>query len=392
MTIKYSNLGADRQLNEIVMAGSHDAAITSGPTNAQTQSLDILGQAQAGVRFFDIRVAAQTVPGGGPGGKEAQLRAFHAPGLNNDTKTRQLKDLGGQSVAIERSKLKGEGMGAAWGMGLTQILQDAKKFVESAEFSGEFLILKFDKCTNWGLIADTCRSVLGNKIYSGGGNLNTKSLADLAGKVVVGFMSGGYSELKLPAQRVGITHIKNLYKPPAGYDGNFDGLQYWGAGGTKLNNSGHDAKIEENIRTQKGILKKAAVGIADKKVPLRNKVKTPGCSAADPNAVGMMYWTTTGVFKNIKERNDKMWDKQHLGGMDTIWRSGFKDYIDNALPGNVDACSFSSGGMLKLFMPNIVMIDFADPEKCDHIYGLNVVAAAELVKICQKLDLVGAAR
>jgi len=391
MTIKYANLGTDRQLNEIVMAGSHDAAITSGPSNAQTQSLDILGQARAGVRFFDIRVAAQTVPGGASGAKEAQLRAFHAPGLNTDTKTRQLKDLG-QSVALERSKLKGEGMGAAWGMGLSQILEDAKKFVGSAEFAGEFLILKFDKCTNWGLIADTCRSVLGKAIYDGGGNLNTKTLADLSGKVVVAFMSGGYAELKQPAQRVGITHIKNLYKPPAGYDGSFDGLQYWGAGGTALNNSSFGAKIQENIKTQKGILKKAALGIADKKARLGNKVKTPGCSAADPNAIGMMYWTTTGVFKNIQERNEKMWDRQHLGGMDTIWRSGFKDYIDNALPGNVDACSFSSGGMLKLFMPNIVMIDFADPDKCEHIYGLNVIAAAELVKICQKLDLIGAAR
>lgn len=391
MPIKYSNLGADRQLNEIVMAGSHDAAITSGPTNAQTQSLDILGQARAGVRFFDIRVAAQTTPGGASGGKEAQLRAFHAPGLNTDTKTRQLKDLG-QSVALERSKLKGEGMGAAWGLGLSKILDDAKKFVESAEFSGEFLILKFDKCTNWDLIAQTCRSVLGNKIYSGGGNLNTKTLADLAGKVVVAFMSGGYSELKLAAQRVGITHIKNLYKPPAGYDDNFDGVQYWGAGGTKLNNSGYDSKIEENIRTQKDILKKAATGIRDKKARFSSKVKTPGCSAADPNAIGMMYWTTTGVFKNIKSRNDQMWDNKHLRGMDTIWRSGFQDYIDNALPGNVDACSFSSGGMLKLFMPNIVMIDFADPAKCEHIYGLNTIAAAELVKICQKLDLIGAAR
>lgn len=390
MPIKYSNLGSDRQLNEIVMAGSHDAAITSGPDNAQTQSLDILGQARAGVRFFDVRVAAQTVPGGASGQKEAQLRAFHAPGLDTGSKTRQLKDLG-KSVTLERSKLKGESMGAAWGLGLSKILDDAKKFVESAEFSGEFLILKFDKCTNWELIAETARSVLGSRLHSGG-NLNTSTLGDLAGKVVVAFMSSGYSMLKQPAQRVGITHIKNLYKPPAGYDGNFDGLQYWGAGGTAINASGHEGKIEENIRKQEGILKKAATGIKDKKTRFTRKVKTPGCAAAAPDVMGMMYWTTTGVFKNIQSRNDLMWDKTHLGGMDTIWRSGFQDYIDNALPGNVDACSFSSGGMLKLFMPNIVMIDFADPAKCDHIYGLNTIAAAELVKICQKLDLIGAAR
>jgi len=38
--IKYSELGADKRLNEIVMAGSHDAGITSGAANAKTQSLE----------------------------------------------------------------------------------------------------------------------------------------------------------------------------------------------------------------------------------------------------------------------------------------------------------------------------------------------------------------
>ncbi len=56
----YIELGPDKQLNEIVFAGSHDAGISGGGSNAKTQSLDILGQAQAGVRFFDVRVAAQS--------------------------------------------------------------------------------------------------------------------------------------------------------------------------------------------------------------------------------------------------------------------------------------------------------------------------------------------
>ncbi len=385
--IKYADLGLDLQLNEIVMAGSHDAAITSGPDNAQTQSQDILGQAIAGVRFFDIRIAAQTVLGGG-GAKQAQLTAFHAPGLKTETKTRFSSDLG-RNVSIERSKLKGDSSGAAWGMGLTKILQDAKAFVELGVYSSEFLILKFDKCTNWDLIAETCRAVLGNAIYSDGGNINTKTLDDLQGKVICAFMTSGYSSLKLPGQKVGIAHIKNLYKPPAGYESDFEGLQYWGAGGTKINSSGFESKISENISTQKKVLKSAATGVADKKKTFSKKVKTPGCSAANPNAVGMMYWTTTGVFKSIKDRNAMMWDDAHIGGLDTIWKSGFEEYISNALPDSVDGMSFSSGGTLKLFMPNIVMIDFSDTAKCEHIYSLNTLAATSLVKVCQKLDIHG---
>ena len=61
--ITYYELGASKQLNEIVVAGSHDAGITSGGTNVKTQALDIGEQAQAGVRVFDLRIAATSVPG-----------------------------------------------------------------------------------------------------------------------------------------------------------------------------------------------------------------------------------------------------------------------------------------------------------------------------------------
>ncbi|MBX7102648.1 MAG: hypothetical protein K1X57_01110 [Gemmataceae bacterium] len=98
----------------------------------------------------------------------------------------------------------------------------------------------------------------------------------------------------------------------------------------------------------------------------------------------MMYWTTTGVNKSIKERNDLMWDDNHRGGLREIWESGLFDYMTEALPNNVDMASFSSGGMLKLFMPNIVIIDFAQHEKCRHIYGLNEVATSEITRIAEQ--------
>jgi hypothetical protein len=270
---------------------------------------------------------------------------------------------------------------------LTKILQDAKAFVTNGKYTSEFLILKFDKSTNYELIATTCENVLGKSIYLGGGNLNTKTLDDLKGKVIIVFPPESRNQIGLHTN-LGILFWKNLYKPPSAYADDFEGLQYWGAGGTKLNNKGFEGKIQENIETQKGILKRAATGVEDKtkKKGLRRKrvVVAPGCAAADPNALGMMYWTTTGVKKSIKDRNALMWDEEHIAGLREIWDSGFRDYMNEALPDNVDLASFSSGGMLKLFMPNIVMIDFADRDKCDHIYALNQVAMTKLVKVARK--------
>ena len=60
--IKYADLGATKQLSEIVFAGSHEAGITSGGGNAQTQDLDIGGQARAGARSFDADSFEETVP------------------------------------------------------------------------------------------------------------------------------------------------------------------------------------------------------------------------------------------------------------------------------------------------------------------------------------------
>ncbi len=375
--IKYANLGLDKQLNEIVIVGSHDAGVTGGDANTQTQDLDIFGQAEAGVRFFDIRITGAVVKQGGAS-DVVTLKAYHGKGPSSTKTAVDLRT--GQTGKVEVKSL----WGGDFGLSLTKILNDALRFV--TKNSSEFLILKFDKCANWDMIADACRSILGGSLFSGS-NLNTTTLRALQGKVICAFMTKGYTSLKLPGQNAGISHIKNLYKPPAGYSRTFPGLQYWGSGGTPINNNGFEKKIQDNVSKQTKILTSASTGINEKKRTFKKNI--PGCSAADPNAIGMMYWTTTGVNKSIKERNDLMWDKDHRGGLEELWRTGFANYIDNALPKNVDACSFSSGGTLKLFMPNIVMIDFADEDKCEYIYGLNTVAAIELVKICQKLDIHG---
>ena len=50
-----------------------------------------------------------------------------------------------------------------------------------------------------------------------------------------------------------------------------------------------------------------------------------------------------------------------------------------------DPASYASATVLKAFMPNIVMIDFADEHKCDQIYSLNKVAATELTYAARQL-------
>src|SRR5262249_58359308 len=125
--INYYQLGANKRLNEIVVAGSHDAGITSGAANVQTQDLNIADQARAGVRVFDIRIAST-------GGAQPLLKTYH-----------------GAKIDPAKESIRG-----AFGEGLSKILSDAKNFVTSAHYLDEFLVLKFDKCSNWPDIARQC--------------------------------------------------------------------------------------------------------------------------------------------------------------------------------------------------------------------------------------------
>ena len=221
--ITYYNLGKTRKLNEIVIAGTHDAGITQGGSGVQTQTLNILQQAVVGVRFFDIRIAAavtsQTHASGRP---IAELRAFHADDKVVMKIERNVVLQGGANpVRVTQSKLAG----GAFGLALTAMLQQARDFVQAEFGRKEFLILKFDKCTNWAHIAQACWTTLGGSLYTAGGNLNTKTLRDLKGKVVVLFSSKGLSELQGVTN--GILAFKNLTSEGATYDAAFEGLQYY---------------------------------------------------------------------------------------------------------------------------------------------------------------------
>jgi hypothetical protein len=345
--VKYYDLGPDKRLNEIVMAGSHDAGILYGGGNAMTQALNISQQAEAGVRLFDLRVA-----GAGTKSfveKQVELRTYHGS-AKNKTFTRNVKGLHDGPQQVQKGLNYG-----VWGDSLQQILGHAVFFVDYNPT--EFLILKFDKCKNWPQIAAQCVAELGDFLYKGSGNLNRKTLDDLKGKVIVVFTQGGLNAIEQRYHGTGgILGIKNL-SSGGSYQENYNGLQYYGKGGTKmLTPKGKSTK--ENYRKQFSLMRDG--------------------SAGNPEVMGMMYWTTTGLVGNIKKRNNKMWQGGHRQEMVKLWQSGITDYFNMRVPLNIDPTSFAGGQTLKRFLPNIVMVDFADLDKCRTIYQLNDLIPTEL--------------
>ena len=383
--IRYSTLGANKRLNEIVMAGTHDAGITGGGGNAKTQALNIGEQAAAGVRFFDLRVAAQTITLA-DGSKGAVLQTFHAADAVQTKRntTRKMVDFGNASSAVERTKLRS----GAWGETLYALLLQAKNFVNSREGGSEFLVLKFDKSTNYQYVADLCHQVLGTAMYTGGGNVNTKTLGELAGHVVVLFplaaFTGGFN-----THNGGIMKWKNL-SSGASYDPGFTGLQYFGKGGTSVVApfSGFGKKINENESKQSKLMDKANSGftITKGKVPFFKK--KIAVAPTDPDTMGMMYWTTTGIFQNIQQRDNQMWQAPNIGRLQQVWANGLGDFLDDSIPFDLGSLPLTDrakagvhGALARVFMPNIVMIDFADQAKCQVIYDLNKVSAGQIAQL-----------
>ena len=335
--VDYYPLGGQRRINEIVYAGSHDAAITKGGGNAKTQGLNIGDQANAGVRIFDLRIAGHAKKLGIGG---AKLQAFHAdPAFQKST---------GRAGGLDTTRL----LAGTWGMNLDAILAQATAFVTG---SNEFLILKFDKCTNWGAIADECRQVCGNALYDRARNLNLVTQDDLKGKVVALFADKAFQAL---GNKTGIHGFKNLAGGGA-YDANYDGLQYHGKGGTSAAKPSH--YIQENYDKQKALMKTAASG--------------------NPDVVGMMYWTTTGLFGDIKKRNRKMWKDRKRPMLEQLFQDGMGDEINDRIPNGLDAGAPANAGVCRRFIPNFVMVDFADVDKCRYIYELNALTNTELAQV-----------
>ncbi|WP_078085145.1 hypothetical protein [Microbulbifer mangrovi] len=356
MAITYYRLGPQRRLHEIIFAGSHDAAITSGKSNVQTQDLNILEQARVGVRLFDLRILTK-------GGKHgAKQYAYHGSGKGAKDRTMK-SNITNKTHDI--SVYNGMFYGST-GISLVDILNQAKTFVTDKLTSKEFLILKFDKCTNWELIAETCIAILGNNIFKYHQNVEFSKLTleDLAGKVVCVFNEGALKKAGVTSgPQDGILSFRSLKAKKGAnkaYVPNFPGMQYFGKGGTNIKyiwKTKRDKRKENYTKQQKIMLQMAC----------SNDMQSP-------NVLGMMYWTATGLSHSIKERDDVLWNRTGVHKMSELWRSGLEASIGHQLEQERIKCLEWGGKMrMKAFFPNIVMVDFANFDKCKTIYDLNTL-------------------
>lgn len=352
--IEYNTLGNTKRVNEIVMAGSHDAAINSGGMRAQTQKYSIYVQAYAGVRIFDIRIAGQRV-----GLSGAKLSAFH--GKNSPTTTS--KTVGGvqRNVDVTRMVL------GSWGMDLDDILSSARRFVE--DFPQEFLILKFDKSSNYAMILEACQTKLGLKLYKKTGNIADHTLSHMAGFVVCAFMPEGFRELQHANKGIadGAAQIVNLY-PHGAIPDTIDGLIYYGKGGTSVVQPSEYAlsapvkgKFLQNIDKQSRILSDA------------------NAQNYSRDVLRMMYWTQTGMVRSIKQRDKKAWTTGSKDRLKQLWADGGYDYMRDNIPAAFNMNSHATN--FRLYMPNFIMVDFANLDKGQTIYDLNLLSRQEIIQL-----------
>jgi len=355
-------------LNEVVIPGAHDAGIYVGDRRfVKTQGINIAGQANAGCRFFDMRIATQRE------GKGSAATYSH--------KAYHLGDaLVGKSAVKDKvgitSHQSVSSRGGGWGDSLENMLRQAAAFVDAN--GSEFLILKFSKCFNWGSIAEACLRELKGYHYDGGGNLNQKTCGELKGKVITVFDDEPKARAELnpliarlgPKDAKPIMFIKNLYNSDTGrswgYDDQYPGIQYFG----KFSNTD---KVAKNTTKQQSILTQGA--------------------ATDIDCLGMMYWTATsqigfGLFDSIEKRNKKMWETTNVKALQDTWKMGLEAAITSRLGRETSALLATAmsgggalGGRLKSFMPNIVMMDFITKDKCDTIDKLNNIAGTSLARL-----------
>jgi hypothetical protein len=249
------------------------------------------------------------------------------------------------------------------------VLSQAQAFVSNPATATEFLILKFDKCTNWPLIAEACIDVLGANLYVGGGNINRKTLNELAGHVVVLFSDGGYKALKAQHGVVhpGIMRFANLAKKDestgakTAYLPTYEGLQYYGNFGDTAMKTTREKKIKANAKKQLTFMSEARL--------------------APPDVIRMMYWTTTGLKENIQSRDKEMWQPPNLAGFMEAWSAGMGASVSAHAHhplGGPGLPPVAVAHQIKVYMPNIIMIDFAELAKTTLIFNLNKVAAGQI--------------
>ena len=350
MATNLLNIYHTKRLNEVVFPGAHDAgtfAATLGD-NVRTQGVDVAAQAALGCRYFDVRVANRKVGHGATA--RIERTTFHAPSTSNQVS----KNKSGTNLGTYQNL----GIGGDWGDSLNNILTQAHAFVTNGATSSEFLILRFSKSSDYPGIVAACNNILGATLYKRGGDLGTHLLSDLAGHVVTVYANSGGDRVdaQYTCAADGVIRIRELFNKngaPQTYDPTFNGFQYFGKNSDTKN-------VAKNTRKQ---LQQMTARVHQ-------------------DAVGMMYWTLTGIaFKgSIMSRMAGLWANSSLSA---TWDSGLRTSIAQRV-GNMSALE-KAGAMssqnLKAFMPNIIMVDAVDATKCNTIFGLNAVGSQQLTNL-----------
>lgn len=394
MAITYHDKYKHRKLNEMILLGSHDAAIDTGGSNAKTQTQDIFGQANDGARFFDLRVAAfKTSFMGG----KVELRSYHdatkigSPTLRSEMKVMDLGNTKHRDVKAHTTVF-----GVA-GFGLQAMLQDAKRFLRHGDTNNEFLMFKFDKSENWPLIYQTCMSELdeGDFLYKKTDPmeraLNSRTLDQLSGKLVLLLPEDAFSELPMEAYRNGFLPWKNLYSKtkdrPKQYTFGYPGLQYYGKGGVSHSASGDSGKIAKN-RLEQGLLMQGKGSFKEEASGWKQNlgIEKPASGRHDgqvnPDVIGLMYWTTTGPSKSgIRRRNEKMW----AGGVEQDMVNIALEHVPRSI---LPMGTYGAAQVVKQFQPNIIMVDFVDSDKGRKVLALNDRSATSVAEIMDEIDAV----
>jgi hypothetical protein len=113
----------------------------------------------------------------------------------------------------------------------------------------------------------------------------------------------------------------------------------------------------------------------------QGKLMKAARSLSNPQILGRMYWTTTGMSESIHKRDSKMWSPPNVAKLHTLWNQGLGEYLESSIPLDYPEESPLLGHDRKRFMPNIIMVDFADDFKCRTIYDLNTASPDTLARL-----------
>ncbi len=192
-TMWMRDLPDDKWLRQIVMPGSHDAGVYgTAQVILRTTSLvkreytvcqhsDFSKQATAGSRFFDCRVFFRKLPQAERAGKQLYGKAGQA--------TQKYENTLGH---FAREKVKGAAQPKMGGFGgtLAVIVRDALEFVLA--HPTEFIILRFSHTYHPTECVHEIKDIIADQRYANAvfkeqGNLATRRIGDLRGKVIMVF-------------------------------------------------------------------------------------------------------------------------------------------------------------------------------------------------------------